>query len=534
MTRAYATSLKPLLPGLFAGAVLSHFMKTIIAVILAAGLLTHLALAETVNFDHAKTGQAPAGWNATQTGKGGAKWSVEKDDTAPSPPNVLKQSGQATYPVCLKEDTSIKDGFVAVKFKPVSGKEDQAGGLVWRARDTDNYYVARANALENNVTIYHTLAGKRVSFKNVNTPVASSQWHTLRVDFENDKFAVTFDGNRVIEATDGSLSEAGKVGVWTKADSVTLFDDFSYGDTSGLGLDREPPKPILPGYTADPHAMVFDDAYYVYPTSDKKEWQTTDFSCWSSKDLIHWKNEGMILDVTKDLKWAKIRAWAPAMIRRDGKYYFYFCAEQKIGVAVSDQPTGKFVDALDKPLIAPSREYPAQTIDPFALLDDDGQAYLYYGQGNLYAYKLKADMITLDGPPQRLTPPRFNEGVFVIKRRGLYYFMWSENDARDVRYQVAYGTSKSPLGPIEVPPDNVILQQRGPVVGTGHHSVVQVPGTDRWYLIYHRHAIPNGNGYTRETCLARMEFDAVGRIRKVDPLAPVFPEGSKGEPITKP
>ena len=181
-----------------------------------------------------------------------------------------------------------------------------------------------------------------------------------------------------------------------------------------------PPKPILEGYTADPHAMVFDDTYYVYPTSDKEQWQTTDFSCWSSKDLIHWKNEGMVLDVTKDLKWAKIRAWAPAMIRRDGKYYFYFCAEQKIGVAVSDKPTGKFVDALGKPLIAPSREYPAQTIDPFAFIDDDGQAYLYYGQGNLYAYKLKPDMITLDGPPKRLTPPRFNEAVFVIKRQGRY------------------------------------------------------------------------------------------------------------------
>jgi beta-xylosidase len=299
-------------------------------------------------------------------------------------------------------------------------------------------------------------------------------------------------------------------------------------------LAIEPPKPILEGYTADPHAVVFDDTYYVYPTSDKEQWRTTDFSCWSSKDLIHWKNEGMILDVTKDLKWAKIRAWAPAITRRAGKYYFYFCAEQKIGVAIADKPTGRFVDALDKPLIAPSREYPGQAIDPFVLIDDDGQAYLYYGQGNLYAYQLKPDMITLEGPPKRLTPRRFNEGVFVIKRNGLYYFMWSENDARDVRYQVAYGTSKSPLGPIEVPPDNVILQKRGRMLGTGHHSVVQVPGTDHWYIIYHRHAIPNGNGYTRETCIARMEFDAGGRIKPVDPLAVVFPEGSKGEPITKP
>jgi beta-xylosidase len=296
----------------------------------------------------------------------------------------------------------------------------------------------------------------------------------------------------------------------------------------------EPPKPILEGFTADPHAVVFDDTYYVYPTSDKAEWQTTDFSCWSSKDLIHWNNEGMILDVTRDLSWAKIRAWAPAMIRRDGQYFFYFCAEQKIGVATNDRPFGKFKDAIDKPLISSTRELPGQAIDPFAFIDDDGQAYLYYGQGNLYAYKLKPDMLTLDGSPSRMTPRGFNEGIVVLKRNGIYYFMWSENDARDPRYQVAYGTSKSPLGPIEIPPDNVVLKRRGQAVGTAHHSVVQVPGTDRWYIIYHRHAIPDGNGYTRQTCIAKMEFDAEGRIKKSDPLDVVFPEGSKGEPIQHP
>ena len=185
--------------------------------------------------------------------------------------------------------------------------------------------------------------------------------------------------------------------------------------------------------------------------------------------------------------------------------------------------------ALERPLISPSKEYPGQAIDPFAFIDDDGQAYLYYGQGNLYAYKLKPDMVTLDGAPVKMTPRRFNEGIFVIKRNGLYYFMWSQNDARDVRYEVAYGTAKSPLGPIEIPPDNVILQQRGRAVGTGHHAVVQTPGTDRWYIIYHRHAIPDGNGYTRQTCLARMEFTADGRIQKVDPLAP----GVSPDPIRR-
>jgi len=195
---------------------------------MAMTMATAVAIAETVNFDDMKSGAAPAGWTATQTGSGMAKWAIEKDESAPSKPNVLKQSGQATFPVCFKNNTNIKDGFVEVKFKPVAGKEDQAGGVIWRVQDANNYYIARANALEDNVTIYHTINGKRVAFKNINTKVTSGVWHTLRVNFAGNKFTVTFDGNKVIEATDESFANAGKVGVWTKADSVTLFDDFSF------------------------------------------------------------------------------------------------------------------------------------------------------------------------------------------------------------------------------------------------------------------------------------------------------------------
>jgi predicted peroxiredoxin len=196
---------------------------------IAVGLLSVSALAEKVNFDDAKTGAPPPGWTATQTGSGSAKWSVEKDESAPSQPHVLKQSGEATFPVCIKNDTHLKDGFVEVKFKPVAGKEDQAGGVIWRCQDANNYYIARANALEDNVTIYHTIKGRRVAFKSVKETVKSGVWHTLRVDFAGNTFTVTFDGKKVIEATDESFTEAGKVGVWTKADSVTLFDDFSFG-----------------------------------------------------------------------------------------------------------------------------------------------------------------------------------------------------------------------------------------------------------------------------------------------------------------
>jgi hypothetical protein len=124
---------------------------------------------------------------------------------------------------------SIKDGYAEVKFKPLEGREDEAGGVVWRWKDGDNYYVARANALENNVTIFHTVKGTRRPFKNVKMNVASKQWHTVRVEFEGNKFKVLFDDKVALEATDDTFKEPGAVGVWTKADSVTAFDDFSFG-----------------------------------------------------------------------------------------------------------------------------------------------------------------------------------------------------------------------------------------------------------------------------------------------------------------
>ena len=200
----------------------------ILLVLVAVTLMARMA--ESVdNFDSSPIGGAPAGWTATLTGSGNAKWTVEKDDTAPSKPNVLRQSGVATYPICFKDDTSLKDGFVEVKFKPISGKEDQAGGLIWRLKDANNYYIARANALEDNVTIYHTINGKRTEKKRAGMKVPPNVWHSLRVDFQGNHFVVTYDGKKAIEWDDDTFKDAGKVGVWTKADSVTMFDDFTYG-----------------------------------------------------------------------------------------------------------------------------------------------------------------------------------------------------------------------------------------------------------------------------------------------------------------
>jgi hypothetical protein len=142
---------------------------------------------------------------------------------------VLKQSGKGTFPWCIKKDASLADGFVEVKFKPLTGREDQAGGLVWRWKDGSNYYVARANALENNVSLYFTDKGRRNTIRYVNAPVAANVWHVLRVEFKERRIRVELDGKAYIDLEDDRITGAGAVGVWTKADSVTAFDDFHYG-----------------------------------------------------------------------------------------------------------------------------------------------------------------------------------------------------------------------------------------------------------------------------------------------------------------
>jgi len=199
---------------------------------------TVAGVAQSVNFDADSIGGPPKGWTLTMTGRGSPKWTVEQDDTAPSKGLVLKQSGKATYPLALKEGTSIKDGFVEAKFKPISGSEDRAGGLVWRAKDANNYYVVRANALEDNVVLYKTVNGVRSSLDivgrqggyGINKAVPANQWHTLRVDFAGTRFKVIFNDKALFEVEDVTFAEPGMVGLWTKADSVTAFNAFTYGE----------------------------------------------------------------------------------------------------------------------------------------------------------------------------------------------------------------------------------------------------------------------------------------------------------------
>jgi hypothetical protein len=196
--------------------------------------------AQSVDFDGDAVGAAPKGWTLTMTGKGTPKWTVERDDTAPSQGQVLRQSGTATYPLAFKDGPSIKDGFVEVKFRAISGSEDRAAGLVWRAKDANNYYVVRANALEDNVVLYKTVNGVRSALDivgrkggyGVKIAVPANQWHTLRVAFSGRRFKVTFNGAPLFEVEDAAFTEPGMVGLWTKADSVTSFSDFSCGENA--------------------------------------------------------------------------------------------------------------------------------------------------------------------------------------------------------------------------------------------------------------------------------------------------------------
>ncbi len=213
-------------------------MKTVLAATVVLCMIeVGAAMADKASFADDRVGTPPEGWTATMTGKGNPKWTVEADPTAPSKSNVVKQSGTATYPLLFKSGTSLKDGFVEVRFKAISGSEDRAGGIIWRAKDANNYYVVRANALENNLVLYKTVNGTRSALDiagrkggyGVNLPVPSGQWHSLRVEFAGNRFKVSFNGKTAFEVEDRTFSEAGQIGLWTKTDSVTAFDSISYG-----------------------------------------------------------------------------------------------------------------------------------------------------------------------------------------------------------------------------------------------------------------------------------------------------------------
>ncbi len=196
------------------------------------------ASGQTFDFNKDKAGEPPKGFSTALTGQGkSGVWVVMKDDASPDKGAILAQTdADATgyrFPLCLRDGITAKDADISVKFKPVSGKKDQAAGIVWRYRDKDNYYIVRANALENNVVLYKMQNGKREDLplkgespsygKKVTVP--KNQWSELRVTAKGDLFTVWLNGQKLYEVEDGTFTEPGKVGLWTKADSVTYFDD---------------------------------------------------------------------------------------------------------------------------------------------------------------------------------------------------------------------------------------------------------------------------------------------------------------------
>ncbi len=280
------------------------------------------------------------------------------------------------------------------------------------------------------------------------------------------------------------------------------------------------PNPLFPGWYADPEIHCFEGRYYLYPTGSAREEDQHAFECWSSADLVSWQSEGVILDLA-DVRWStNYAAWAPSCARnpRDGKYYFYFSAGDGagIGVAVSDSPAGPFVDAIGIPLV---RDYffGAQAIDAHCFVDDDGRAYLYYGgHGHCVVAPLTPTMQAIHRAPREITPsPGYVEGPFMIKRRGVYYLMWSEGNWTDSTYLAAYGASTSPLGPFEY--RGKILENNPEVaLGAGHHSAMLLPGTDDdWIVCYHRRPLGAAEIYHRVSCLDKMHFREDGTIAPV-------------------
>lgn len=310
-------------------------------------------------------------------------------------------------------------------------------------------------------------------------------------------------------------------------------------------------NPVFPGWYADPEGAVFGNKYWIYPTFsedygtpyrtlnftpeqlkarektiNKKYLIQTYFDAFSSDDLVNWVKHPRILEVT-DVKWAAFSMWAPAIVEKDNKYYLFFSANDiqsdnevgGIGVAIADTPEGPFKDALGKPLI--DKFYnKAQPIDQFVFKDKDGSYYMIYGGWrHCNVVKMNNDLLSISSFPdgtvyKEITPEGYVEGPFMFLRNGKYYLMWSEGGWTGPNYSVAYAIADSPFGPFKR--IGKILQQDPEVAtGAGHHSVINIPGTDDYYIVYHRRPLGDTDGNHRHTCIDRMYFDENGFIKPV-------------------
>jgi beta-xylosidase len=285
-------------------------------------------------------------------------------------------------------------------------------------------------------------------------------------------------------------------------------------------------NPVFPGWYADPEGIIFGKEYWIYPTYSAPYDQQTHFDAFSSPDLVTWTKHSRILD-TNSITWARRAMWAPAIIEKEGKYFLFFGANDiqndqqhgGIGVAVADKPAGPFRDHLGKPLIDRFHNG-AQPIDQFVFRDKDGTYYMIYGGWrHCNIAKLKPDFTGFipaeDGTVfKEITPQGYVEGPFMFLKDGKYYFMWSEGGWTGPNYSVAYAIADSPQGPFQRI-GKILQQDRAIATGAGHHSVIHVPNSDDWYIVYHRRPLGETDANHRVTCIDRMQFDAEGKILPV-------------------
>jgi beta-xylosidase len=285
-------------------------------------------------------------------------------------------------------------------------------------------------------------------------------------------------------------------------------------------------NPVVEGWYADPEAIIFGKKYWIFPTFSAPYNQQVFFDAFSSPDLVNWTKHERILD-TNRVKWARRAMWAPAIIQKGKKYFLFFGANDiqndqeygGIGVAVADKPEGPYKDHIGKPLIDKFHNG-AQPIDQFVFKDKDGQHYIIYGGWkHCNIAKLNNDFTGFvpfpDGKTfKEITPDQYVEGPFMFIRNGKYYFMWSEGGWTGPNYSVAYAIADSPTGPFKRA--GRILQQDSTVAtGAGHHSVIQVPGKDKYFIVYHRRPLGETDRNHRVTCIDEMNFDKDGNILPV-------------------
>jgi beta-xylosidase len=292
-------------------------------------------------------------------------------------------------------------------------------------------------------------------------------------------------------------------------------------------------NPIIDGWYADPEGVIFGKTYWIYPTYSNKYKEQVFLDAFSSKDMVNWKKHSRILDTSK-IKWARMAMWAPSIVRKGKRYFLFFSANDiqskkrnavaddtlgGIGVAVANHPGGPFKDYLGKPLI--NKYYnDAQPIDQFVFRDKDGEYYMIYGGwGRCNLARLNKDFTGLvpfsdTTVVKEITPEGYVEGPTMFIRKGKYYLMWSEGGWTNGTYKVAYAVADNVSGPFERKA-TILEADEMIATGAGHHSVINIPGKDEWYIVYHRRPVPNFDRDHRVVCIDRMFFEENGNIKNV-------------------